>query len=261
MNSARDEFKGVTLAHLLAHEAGLQPMEEDVELDGVPELTGDIRSRRRQFARWIFRQAPAVEPMGDYRYSNAHFVVAASMAEAVSGKSWEELIEEHVFAELEFGRAGFGWPGKQGEEFPWGHMFRDNKFRAVDPNGDYQLPAYFAPAGDVHASLADMAGFLRAYLQAWQGKGNYLHPDLVRRMLTRRLGSGLGWGATKAFDHEPVATYSGSADTFLTIVVMIPDADVAVAIVANAYSELVEQALVQALREIVRLHVAKAMPD
>jgi DNA-binding transcriptional regulator YhcF (GntR family) len=42
---------------------------------------------------------------------------------------------------------------------------------------------------------------------------------------------------------------------------MIPDADVAVAIVANAYSELVEQALVQALREIVRLHVAKAMPD
>lgn len=257
MQSAHSAFKGVTLSHLLSHEAGLQPMEEDAELEQVPELMGDIRSQRRLFARWILQQEPAVTPFSEYRYSNAHFVVAASMAETVSGRSWEELVEEHIFTMLNMKSAGFGWAGKQGESVPWGHTFRDGTFHLVDPNGDYQLPQFFAPAGDIHASLPDMASYFQAYLASWDAKGDFLKKDTLQHVLTRRLKSGLGWGVTNAFGYKPVATYSGSADTFLMIVVLIPDADVGVAVVANAFSEEVEGAVIEALRGIVKLYTPR----
>ena len=257
MESARPAFDGVTLAHLLSHEAGLQPMEEDEELADVPALSGGIRSQRRQFARWVFRQNPVVPPMQEYRYSNAHFVVVAAMAEEVTGESWEELVRSRIFEKLEMERAGFGWPGKSGEDEPWGHRPDEGGFRPVDPNGDYALPQYFAPAGDIHASLGDMALFLQAYLSAWKDEGEFLGADTVRHMLTRRLRGGLGWGSTEAFGHEPVATFSGSADTFLMIVVMVPQVDLAVAVVANAFSDEVEGAIVQVLRESVRLYLPK----
>jgi len=257
MEFAHSAYKGVTLSHLLSHEAGMQPMEEDAELGRVPELVGDIRSQRRQFAEWVLRQEPTVTPFAEYRYSNAHFVVAASMAEEVTDRSWEELVEEYIFAALNMRNAGFGWAGKHRENVPWGHMVRDGSLDPVDPNGDYQLPRFFAPAGDIHASLPDMASYIQAYLASWAEKGDFLKKDTLRHVWTRRLKSGLGWGVTNAFSHELVAMYTGSADTFFMVVIVIPEADVGVAIAANAYSEKVERAVIEALRGIVELHAPK----
>ncbi len=257
MESAHSAYYGVTLSHLLSHEAGMQPMEEDAELKRLPELTNDIGSQRRQFAQWILQQEPAVTPFAEYHYSNAHFVVAASMAEKVSGRSWEELIEDYIFAALDMRSAGFGWAGKKGESVPWGHIFRDGSLIPVDPNGDYQLPQFFAPAGDIHASLPDMARYLQAYLASWGETGDFLEKDTLRHIWTRRLKSGLGWGVTSAFGHELVAMYTGSAETFFMVVILIPEADVGVAIAANAYSEGVERAVIEALRGIVELHAPR----
>jgi CubicO group peptidase (beta-lactamase class C family) len=255
MKSAHSAYHDITLSHLLSHEAGMQPLEEEAELALIPELPGDIRSQRRQFAAWIMQQEPAVMPLAEYGYSNAHFVVAAAMAEKVSGRSWEDLVEEHVFAALDMRNAGFGWAGKQGESVPWGHTFRDGSLQLVDPNGDYQLPQFFAPAGDIHASLPDMARYFQAYLASWSEKGDFLEKDTLRQMWQRRLKSGLGWGVTDAFGYELVAMYTGSADTFFMVVVLIPEADVGVAVAANAYSEKVERAVIEALKAIVELHV------
>lgn len=138
---------------------------------------------------------------------------------------------------------------------PWGHWLRDGEFDPVDPNGEYQLPQYFGPAGDIHASLPDMAGFLKGLLIAWQGEGDYLDRETLQHMMMRRKRGGLGWGVTEAFGFDPVATYSGSADTFLMVVVLIPDADLGFAVVANAFSDEVERAVIQALRATVRLYV------
>ena len=255
LSTARPEFEGITLAHLLAHEAGVKPMEEDAELEEVPPLSGDIRNQRREFARWVLQQESAAEPMNEYRYSNAHYVIAAAMAEAVTEESWEALIEAHIFGAFDMRSAGFGWPGKAGENVPWGHRVVDGSLQPVDPNGDYQLPQYFAPAGDIHASLPDMAGFISGILGAWQGENEFLGRETLETMMTRRIRGGLGWGVTSAFGYDRVATYSGSADTFLMVIVVIPDANLGFAVVANAFTDTVERAVIQSLREIVALYV------
>ena len=255
--SAHSAYDDVTLSHLLSHEAGMRPMVEDAELELMPELTGDVRSQRRQFSEWVLQQEPAVMPVAEYGYSNAHFIVAASMAEKVSGRSWEELIEEHIFKALDLKSAGFGWAGKDGEDVPWGHALRDGSFSPVDPNGDYQLPKFFAPAGDIHASLPDMARYIQAYLASWGGKGDFLEKETLRHIWQRRLKSGLGWGVTDAFGYELVAMYTGSADTFFVAVVLIPQADIGVTIAANAYSGKVERAVIEALKAIVELYAPR----
>lgn len=255
--SVHSAYDDVTLSHLLSHEAGMRPMEDAAELELMPELAGDIRSQRRQFSEWVLQQEPVVAPLAEYAYSNAHFIVAAAMAEKVSGRSWEELIEEHVFTALDLKSAGFGWAGKHGENVPWGHVFRDGSFRPVDPNGDYQLPQFFAPAGDIHASLPDMARYMQAYLASWGGKGDFLEKETLRHIWQRRLKSGIGWGVTDAFGYELVAMYTGSADTFFMALVLIPQADIGVTVAANAYSGKVEQAVIEALKAIVELHAPR----
>lgn len=187
--------------------------------------------------------------------TNGGGIVEVAAAEAASGEAWDALIEKHIFEQFGMTKSGFGWVGKGGEDVPWGHTMRDGALHPVDPNGDYQLPQYLAPAGDIHASLPDMARFFQGILLSWHEKDSYLDRDTLQQMLTRRLGSGLGWGAREAFGYDPVAIYSGSADTFLMVVVLIPDADLGFAVAANAYSDDIERAVVQALRSIVRLYI------
>ena len=54
------------------------------------------------------------------------------MAEAATGQTWEELMEQRLFAPLGI-RATFGWPA--GPEAPWGHAPVDGRLAPVDPQG------------------------------------------------------------------------------------------------------------------------------
>ena len=77
--------------------------------------------------------------------------------------------------------------------------------------------------------------------------------------MTRRIRSGLGWGVTSAFGFDRVAMYSGSADTFLMVIVLIPDAQLGFAVVSNGISETIEPAVVGALRATISAYAP--VPD
>lgn len=87
----------LTLAHLLTHTGGVPSYCNPNDFDDVPEFKGDAREQRRQFARWVLPQRRAT---GEYEYSAASYLIAASMAETVTGKSWEALMEEYLFEPL-----------------------------------------------------------------------------------------------------------------------------------------------------------------
>jgi len=87
----RAEYRDVTLADLLSHEAGLAGYGEDEEVKALPPFTGNATERRRAFARYVLEHPPAIAPRTAFQYSNAGYSVAAAMIERVSGRSWEEL--------------------------------------------------------------------------------------------------------------------------------------------------------------------------
>jgi hypothetical protein len=74
-------------------------------------------------------------------------------------------------------------------------------------------------------------------------------------MGVRRIDGEIAIEPTGPFHIGPVATYSGSADTILMVVASLPDADIGIAVVANAYSEEVEKVVVGVLLELIERYV------
>ena len=243
----RQEFEPITLADLLSHEAGIEAFGEEEEIAKVPKVTGSLIERRRAFAHFALQQAPVVPPRTAFSYSNAGYVVAAAMAERVSGRTWESLVVDRIFKPLKLRSAGFGWPRRV-----WGHEAgSDGKLTPVDPDGPYRLKDYIAPCGDVHMTSDDLAEFLRAHLRAMRGVATIIPPSTAAVMHTKRIKSGLGFGVASVAGFENVATHSGSADTFMTVIAIAADHNVAVVVQTNAAGDAAQHAVGAMLRELL----------
>lgn len=243
----RPEFAPVTIADLLSHEAGVEEFGEEEEMAKVPKLTGSLIERRRAFAHFALQQPPVVPPRTASKYSNAGFVIAAAMAERVTGQSWETLVRERIFTPLAMKSAATGWP-----QHLWGHTPGDDgKLIAIDPHGSYQLPDYLAPCGDLQMTTDDLARFLRAHLLAMRGTPAIIPPATAALMHTKRIKGGLGFGVNSIAGFDNVATHSGSADTFITVIAIAAKQNVAVAVSANAAGDAAQHAVGSMLRDLL----------
>jgi CubicO group peptidase (beta-lactamase class C family) len=251
-STLRPEYRDVTVADLLAHEGGLPAFDDEKDLKAIPPSTS-----RLAFSCLALSRPPVVRPKKEFSYSNAGFSVVAAIAEKASGLSWEELMKTRVFTPLGLATAGFGWPAKGGAPQPWGHWKRFWRVVPQDPDGKYQLPAYLAPAGDVHMSMPDLARFLAAHLRALHGDSQLVKPETARLMHTRRIKSGLGWGVQPLAGFDAVSVYQGSADTFITIVAIVHDADLVIAVSANSATKEADAATKQALKTLLARYGGK----
>ncbi|WP_027483294.1 serine hydrolase domain-containing protein [Deinococcus pimensis] len=244
-------YHDVTLTDLLSHHSGLPPFEEDHQFDGAP-TEGTTRERRDAFARWALTFDP-VGPRGAYAYSNAGFGVAAVLAEHVTGRSWEDLMRERVFAPLALDGAGFGWPALARPDGPWGHQREGERWAPHDPTGTYHLHAGITPAGDVHMNILEFATFARAHLRGLRGTPGVLDVETFRRLHTPvEPGgrSGLGWGVS-TYRERRASSHSGSADTFLALLLVLPDEGYAFVVVTNAAGEAADAGTRAALAQLV----------
>ena len=240
-------YAPVSVADLLSHESGLPAYDDDADFVNVPPLPGGTVERRREFAHFVLTRPPAIPPRSGYKYSNAGFVVVAAMIERVSGRSWEWWIRNRIFRPLKMHSAGFGWPSRV-----YGHeSAEDGKLTPVDPKGKYQLQDYLAPAGDLHMSTDDLCAFLRAHLRAMRGRKTIISPATAAAMHTKRLRSALGFGNATVAGFDEVATYSGSADTFFTVIAIAAKQNVAVAVSTNAAGDSAQKTVGRVLKDLL----------
>ena len=117
----------------------------------------DIVERRYAILKDNLVEPPA-GPVGEFLYSNLGYMVAAAMAESLTEKSWETLMEEHLFAPLGITTAGFGPPGTHDAvDQPWGHYW--SGWGILTPV-QFDNPEAVGPAGTVHISIEDWAKFI-----------------------------------------------------------------------------------------------------
>jgi D-alanyl-D-alanine carboxypeptidase len=233
-------LRTVTLEQLLLHRAGLQPFEEDKEIDQLPEFAGSPMGIRKAFAEWLFRRG-ATSPVGEYVYSNAGYGLAAAMVERATGKDWESLMRELLFKPLGLKSAGFGWPARTHPNEPWGHQGGDPEFIPHSPNDKYQLTPFIAPAGDVHLNIIDLAYFAHLHLAALNGQAKLLKTTTFEK-LHQPIGEyALGWNAQQIRE-LPASTHSGSAGTFYAGIMVYPKKNIAIVIAINASGKGVDEA-------------------
>ena len=242
-------FREITVKQLLSHTAGLPPMTDDAEsppFNAVLKSADGVKAQRAALARHYLTMPPASKT-GEFKYSNLGFIIAGAIAEARTGKTWEELIREQIFAPLGITNAGFGAPGTPGKfDQPWGHNDVAGKLVPLDP-GDPEAdnPPALGPAGTINITLKDWVRFAQDQLDGVHGHGKLLKPETYRKLHTPVTGNyALGWGAKLEPDGSPaILTHNGSNGFWVVDLRIMPKHDMIFLIATNAGNEAANQAM------------------
>lgn len=168
----------ITIEHLARHRAGIPHRVMSPEIESVPQTSEEIVAKIAQ-AKLEF------EPGEKYSYSSGGFTVLARALEIASGKSYQQLLEQYVFAPVGM-KDSMTDPGE-------GIIERSAQDYFLDENGLINAPlkdyAFLVGAGSVYSTAADTMKFAQG------------------------LAAGVyGEGARQSFDRDGVITASGSTN-------------------------------------------------
>jgi len=253
---ADQRYRSITLEQLLGMRAGI-PLFDSWQQIGLIGATAP--AEKDPFIKHLLAMPPETQPDGDgfaFGYSNASPLLAASMLEKVSGQEWRSLVENVMAEQLNI-NIRYGWPDSNDGSHVEGHarsgqgiMGVWQQSPAVDPRvsgqvGDlfaikpdmpYRLPEVVAPAGDFQVSVNDYARYAQFHLRGAMGLDGAISAETIQYIHNRYPEVSLGmlsnddWG-TKIIGMD------GSAGTFVSHMMVIPEQNMAYVILANSGTE------------------------
>ncbi|MFG1210656.1 serine hydrolase domain-containing protein [Xanthobacter flavus] len=266
------KLAAVTLEQLLSHTSGIPS--DTPEIVGIYynavgfEMT-PTQLRLDALERWK-KHAPEVPKTGSpFQYSNLGYTFAGAMLEEVSGKPWERLVEERIYAPLGLKSAGFGPQATFGKyDAPIGHML-DDKGNATPmawgPSAD--IPPVVGPAGIGHMSVLDFARW--GDWNAGQGKRgpHIVSPETLAVIHKPHVTTppfkdpppgtpstgdyAFGWGVVKLdWTKTPVLTHNGSNSMNFAKILVEPASDMSVEAVTNYPGQKAEAATTEVLKHL-----------
>lgn len=169
----------ITLRHILTHTPGFED-------GGLGYLIVDDPDRIMPLAESMKRYQPArVNPPGvQTAYSNYATALAGLIVANVSGMSFEEYIDEHIFTPLGMENSTFvePLPDRLDRHMATSYGVENGAF-AEKP---FEIISNFGPAGALSSTATDMIRFARALLNGGELDGNrILEEATVEQMLTR----------------------------------------------------------------------------
>lgn len=218
--AARDGYKNVTIEQLIAHTSGMPYTPANDEVNDWENYTAadmtktKLRARRRLYIENAVLDAPAYwPPNSGYEYSGGG-IIASSMFEHKTGKTYEDLLRKHIFEPLGMNDSGCGVTATADLDGPWQHAW-DPETMTTSPDPRTHKPAFNwacrASVGSVCMSAADMGKFIREQLRD--------DPELVskatRKMLqTQRVATTSatvrgGWASTEPGSDQAEIWHTG----------------------------------------------------
>lgn len=247
-------YRGVTVEQLLTHRGGVPA---DLSPGGLWarlwRQSGTPTQQRSVLVEGVLTTRPEAQPGTKFIYSNGGYAIAGAMAERVTGTPWEEMMRTMLFAPLHMGSAGFGAPGNaEAMNEPWGHTIKGGRITPVRPGRRADNPVAIAPAGRVHASMADWASFTALHLIGHQGKGSLLKPESFVKMHAPVGDYAMGWRVL----HRPwggqVLTHAGSNTMWYCVVWIAPEKNFAVLAATNAGGDRCDKATDEAAWALIQ---------
>lgn len=176
-------YKNVTVRQLLSHTSGT-PREPTMTQADIDAKGSTVIERRVAYVSAALSDKPEAWPGSKYIYSGGA-IIAASMAERVTGQPWEELVTENVFQKLGMTTAGFGPMATPPDKLdaPWYHQVRKGQITPLAPHAQ-KIVACRNPAGrSVHCSVIDLGRFAAFHLS---GLRDANHPSSLLKPQTFR---------------------------------------------------------------------------
>lgn len=163
--------KPITLKNVMTHTAGFEEQIKDLIVYGAesPNLGEYVKTH---VPTRIY--APGTVPA----YSNYATALAGYIVERVSGRPYNQYVEENIFKPLKMNRSTFAQPLPP-EFVPY---MSSGYASASEEAKPFELVTPF-PAGSLSSTAEDMAQFMLAHLQNGQlGDGRILKPETVKLM-------------------------------------------------------------------------------
>ena len=221
--------KPLTLRHVLTHTTGLEEAGRALIVygDHTPEL-GQVL--KEYIPPYLYA------PGSTQGYSNWATALAAYIVQRVSGQSFDDYIEQHIFTPLEMKHATFRQPLPAALRSQMSHGYAS----VDEPAKGYEI-VNLAPAGSLAAPGADMGRFMLAYLGQGSLDGRQiLKPETVKLMHTRITrgmpdlnGIGLGFYQQDVNGHRAVG-HGGDTNLFHSELYLLPDDGIGLYISVNA---------------------------
>ncbi len=255
IDSSNSAYRNITLKDLLSHQSRVRPFTDEDEFAVLPEFPVDSGYKRRYaFTKWLMKQ-PLVELGGNlheldsimkFTYSNAGYAVAALMMEKITGKEWEDLINDELFKPLNI-KASFGWPALTDNNQPWGHWIKDGDsvLTPHSPNDSYKLDKIICPAGDYSMSILDHTKFLQINLIGLSGKDtllksstyHFMHYCNIDKNEPASVRYSIGWFVRETKGGHIISAHNGSAGTFLSRTMLNSEKGLGLIVEANSCDE------------------------
>ncbi|MGH7176013.1 MAG: serine hydrolase domain-containing protein [Tepidisphaeraceae bacterium] len=243
-DSIDPEWREVTLERLLSHRGGVPPNIDAPGVRGKVKLTGPIVEQRQILLEAVVASPPLSKPGSQFLYSNLGYTIAGHMAEKVTGKSWEELMGERIFAPLKMSSAGFGAPGEtETLDQPRGHSAAG---APIEPGPAADNPPLIGPAGTVHCTIGDWSKFVALHLLGDEGDATLLKSETFRKLHIPppdKTMYAMGWGvAERPWGGGDILTHAGSNTLWHAVVFVAPKRDFAILVCCNAGGDVAAKA-------------------
>ena len=230
-NQIHTDYHDITIHQLLTHTSGIAANYSR----GNQFLDLEIRERRLKIITNSLKD-PTKNKKGEYLYSNLGYMIAGTILERTTNKSWETLMKEKLFLPLKMESAGFGVPGTIGQEDqPWGHIKFSGLFDYIGIQADN--PEALGPAGTIHCSMEDWSKFIG--FQLMSGDTSQLSPLQRTKLLTPNKNNyACGWAIVEPkWADELVYTHAGSNTFNFSQTWIIPKANLGILINTNSSSK------------------------
>lgn len=221
--------KTITIEHLLTHTSGIP------SYTGLPEWLPKVREDfTPQQIIDLFKDKPLeFEPGEKWAYNNSGYILLGAIVEKVTGKSYEDFVEQEIFKPLGMARSCYG----NNSEIVAGRVDGYDK-DAASPSGyrraDYVSMTQPYAAGSLMSTVDDLA----RWDEALTG-GRLLKPASLERMFTpvdlrsgRSTGYAYGW-AIGEYAGRKIIEHGGDINGFTTDILRVPEARLLVVILSN----------------------------
>lgn len=229
----------VTLRDLLCHRSGLGGH------DGM--WPGCIS--RAEFVRRLRYLKPNVPFRAKAQYSNVMYILIGHIAECVTGKSWEELVRERIFAPLGMSESSCTMKGLlSSSDYAQPYGIRNGELYPMT----FWDVGLAGPAASVNSSAVDMAKWLSLQMNGGVGNGRRLiEPETFREMhrpqsvlpdssgaaegLSSCSQYGFGWRIGQYRGLE-IQKHRGEIEGFSSIQAYLPERNIGAVLLTNLHA-------------------------
>lgn len=222
---------------------------------GMPGYAGDFLSFVGFDREHIIHSIRYIQPISSFRsefaYMNNLFLVAASLVEKVSGKTWEENIQERIFNPLGMNDTTCTQDGfTQALNVAYLHRNLKGQAKLLPMDWPYIDWVYtYSPAGGINSNVVDLAKWMILQLNegVYEGKQliskeniQYMHSP--KTIIDKNNFYGFAWITTN-YEPYPLIWHNGGTSGIKSVIQLIPEVKLGIVVLTNMSDTLLPEAL------------------